>query len=129
MSLASRIIAKQKGQPYELYFEDLDVTMLLYPMSVEQRSKYLSLKTLQKRQAYLLYTTVYSKEDNEPVAANEKEAMALADNVAALCDSITNMLTMGCKHSVLDKLVANIQESLNPDFKEHVISEDEQHPN
>uniref|UniRef100_UPI004048E1D7 hypothetical protein n=1 Tax=Shewanella sp. TaxID=50422 RepID=UPI004048E1D7 len=128
MSLASRIQAKLKSNPYELYFEELDETVFLYPLTVEQQSKYLQLKTPIKRKAYLL-TSVITSIDHEYIAANEKEALALPENMVVLCETVINMLTQGCKRNVVDKLVDNYISSLNPDFEPHVIAEDEQSPN
>jgi hypothetical protein len=128
MSLASRIQAKLKSNPYELYFEELDATVFLYPLTVEQQSKYLQLKTPIKRKVYLL-TSVITSSDHEYIAANEKEALTLPENMVVLCETVINMLTQGCKHSVVNKLVDNYISSINPDFEPHVITEEEENPN
>ena len=137
MSLASKIINKQRSLPYELYFDDLDVTIQLYPLTVEQRNRVSPLleKNKEAKAQALMILSAATDLDGNPIADNEKEALSLPENVVGLCVSVIQFLTQGTKHNVIDKIVDHYIASNNPDLSDDEKEalpeplEEEQRPN
>lgn len=117
MSLATQLMKKFAATRYPLYYEQLDVTVYLQPLTFGQRQAAQKIKTTDKQHQFVFSIAVFD-EAGEPVVSKLEEVDNLPELFVGLCCSTVFQLTNGASHATCDKVVTHFLKSVN-------ITEDE----
>jgi hypothetical protein len=118
MSLAKKIIEKFNTQRYKLYYEPLDVVVMLSPLTVGQRQAAQKIKDQDKQQAYTFSIAAFD-EDGAPAVDDVKEVQNLPELLVGLCVSVIFQLTNGASHNTCNQVVKHFIQSVNIIDDEH----------
>lgn len=112
MSAATKLLQKYKATRYPLYFEPLDITLYIQPLTVGQRQASQKVKLIDKQHTYVFSIAVYD-EAGDLFADSQKEVEDLPESLVGLCVATIFQLTNGASHQTCDKVVEHFLRSVN----------------